>query len=419
MSSAGFNGKMNVQPWMTAPETAKVMAALRDDGGDARFVGGCVRDALVNRKIVDIDLATPLHPDVVMERLTRAKIPYAPTGLKHGTVTAIVDGIPFEITTLRRDVNTHGRHADVAFTSDWLEDAARRDFTINAMSATEAGEVFDPFDGIVDLRLGRVVFVGDPATRIAEDHLRILRFFRFHAHFGKGDMDGAGLEACASAAPSLKKLSRERVRQEVLKLLEARMAPQVWRVMLERGIVAHVIPEAREITVLERLSGLEEKFHDGAEALRRLAALLNVAGKQVGDICRGLRLSNEQASRLEKMALPVSGVSSAMSDQDMRRLVYREGNDMARSLILLAAAREGREGRLDTIHDIATDFRPPRFPLEGQDVLKAGVQQGPAVGLLLSEIETWWLDNDFQPGREACLERLSIHSDLLPSPPIA
>ncbi len=209
-----FTGTLAKQAWMIAPETVTLMAALSADGGEARFVGGCVRNALCNRKVIDIDIATPLKPDEVIERLTAAKIHYVPTGLKHGTVTAIVDGKPFEITTLRVDVQNHGRHADVAFTADWKADAARRDFTINAMSATPDGDLYDPFNGVDDLRKGRVIFVGDAEKRIAEDILRILRYFRFLAHFGKGEADKGAIAACAKFAPQIKTLSAERLRQK-------------------------------------------------------------------------------------------------------------------------------------------------------------------------------------------------------------
>lgn len=396
-------GKLAGQPWMVAPETVKVMAALHEDGGQARFVGGCVRDALVNRKVIDIDIATTLRPEDVIERLGRNKIGHAPTGLKHGTVTALVDGKPFEITTLRVDAVSYGRHADVRFTDDWAADAARRDFTINAMSATTDGTVFDPFGGIRDLREGRVVFVGDPEKRIAEDVLRILRFFRFTAHFGKGPPDEKGLRASAKLANQLPRLSPERVRQETLKILEAPRAAEIWEIMLREGVSGNFLPEATDVAALARLMKLEEAWHGGMHhPLRRLAALLVVNAEGLEQVTAALRLSNDQAAQLRKTALP----SAPPADEAAaRRLVYAHGSDMARNLLLLAAARDPGAD-LRALYDLATAFRAPRFPLEGADVLKLGVAPGPRVGQILKDMESWWLAEDFRPGRSESLAKL-------------
>lgn len=392
---------------MVAPETRKIMAVLLEDGGDARFVGGCVRDSLVNRKVVDIDIATPLTPEQVIERLARHDIPYAPTGLKHGTVTAIVDGHPFEITTLRHDVVTDGRHAEVAFTDDWRADAARRDFTINAIFATAEGELCDFFGGVEDLRLGRVRFVGTAEKRIQEDVLRILRFFRFYAHFGRAPPDTDAVKACAAAAGQIRKLSAERIRHEVLKLLEAEQCPVVWRLMLQKGIVTCFMPEATNFHMLERLVQLENQYHSPSFALRRLAAVLDVTGNGIKQVAAALRLSNEQGDQLFKMIHPGIEVSTGMTDAAVRKLVYLLGNDMARSVLLLAAAKSGNTGRLESIYQLATSFRPPRFPLQGEDVIKAGHIQGPEVGRVLRMIEEWWVSRDFAPNREACLQLLN------------
>ncbi|MCE9506949.1 MAG: CCA tRNA nucleotidyltransferase [Alphaproteobacteria bacterium] len=402
----GFSGKLSLQAWMVAPETAHVMAALLEDGGDARFVGGCVRDALVNRKVLDIDIATKLKPEAVIERLIRHKINYAPTGLKHGTVTAIADGHPFEITTLRRDVATFGRHAEVEFTDDWAADAARRDFTINAMSCTIDGNIFDPCGGVEDLRLGRVRFVGDPATRIHEDVLRILRFFRFYAHFGRGEPDAAALEACAAAAAQIPKLSAERIRQEILKLLDSDRCPAVWRLMLQCGVVAQFLPEAVRVETLENLVRLETGHHDGAIVLRRLAAVLDVTAGEIPRISQSLRLSNGQSAQLLKMIDPGVKVSLTMSDAEARQVVYKLGNDMARNVLLLAAAKAGNKGDLERLYQTATAFRAPRFPLQGQDLLDLGYAPGPEMGKTLEALEAWWIGEDFSPNRAECLQKL-------------
>ena len=230
-------------PWLPAADTRAVLEALMADGKPARLVGGCVRDALAGRPVTDVDIATPETPPRVIDLLRAAGLKAVPTGVEHGTVTAVVRGKPFEVTTLRRDVTTDGRHAVVAFTDDWTEDAARRDFTMNALSADPDGRVHDPFDGVADLAAGRVRFVGEARARIREDVLRILRFFRFHAHYGKGAPDADGLAACRELAPLLPRLSAERVATELLKLLKAPDAAATVRMMREAGILAPILAE--------------------------------------------------------------------------------------------------------------------------------------------------------------------------------
>jgi poly(A) polymerase len=400
------SGKLSPQAWMVAPETVKVMAALLEDGGAARFVGGCVRDALVNRRVVDVDIATPLKPVEVIERLTRHKISYAPTGLKHGTVTAIVDDHPFEITTLRRDVATFGRHAEVAFTDDWKADAERRDFTINAIFSTLEGDIYDPCGGVEDLRLGRVRFVGDAAQRIHEDVLRILRFFRFYAHFGRGEPDAEALAACTKAAAQIPKLSAERIRQETLKLLDSDRCPEVWQMMSQRGVTAQFLPEAIRTETLENMVRLENEHHSPPFALRRLAALLDASGRDAGHIAQALRLSNEQGKQLAGMMAPETAVTAKMGDAEARRLVYRLGSDMALNLLLLSAARTGNKNEVNRLYQTITSFRAPRFPLQGEDLLNLGYAPGPEMGRVLNALEDWWLNKDFAPTRAECLEKL-------------
>lgn len=397
--------KLQAQVWMVAPETQKLMQALLSDGGDARFVGGCVRDALVNRRVIDIDIATPLKPEEVIERLKRHKIAFAPTGLKHGTVTAVVDGVPFEITTLRVDVQTFGRHAEVKYTDDWKTDASRRDFTINAMYATAEGEIFDPFGGVEDLRLGRVRFVGNPEKRIQEDVLRILRFFRFYAHFGRDMPDAAGLKACAAAAKQITKLSGERIRHETLKLLESDRCAAVWALMLQAGVVTHFLPEATNVRTLENLLRLEAAHEGAPYALRRLAALLDTTPGGLAHIVKALRLSNDQAEQLRQM-VELAGLSLKMDESAVRKLVYRLGGDMTRNLMLLTVARANAGDFPDALYQAAQSFRPPRFPLTGDDVMKLGYSAGPEVGHALSVMEDWWVGQDFMPDRAACLKKL-------------
>ena len=398
--------KISKQAWMEAPETRRIMDALRANGGSARFVGGCVRNTLANVKVVDIDIATPQEPEDVIAKLNAAKISYVPTGLKHGTVTAVVDGKPFEITTLRVDVLTFGRHAEVKYTDDWKTDAARRDFTINAMSADIDGTVYDYFNGIEDLRLGRIVFVGDAEKRIREDVLRILRYFRFLAHFGKGVPDAPALQACQKLSSLLPKLSAERIRQETLKLLEADGCADVWHLMLQAGVVTHFLPEATDTAALQRLTHLENNYEEAGFSLRRLAALLQVTPEGIAQVEKSLRLSRAQGEFLNGLLTHYPNISLYMDAAEVRTLVYRHGSDLTRSLLLLTAAKSGAEGELRNLYEEATSFRPPRFPLTGDDVIALGWTAGPDVGHVLEALESWWIAEDFTPGRTACLEKL-------------
>lgn len=405
-SNMSFNKSLAQQAWMIAPDTVRVMEALDAQKGMARFVGGCVRDALVNRDVIDIDIATPYKPDEVIEKLKAAKINYVPTGLKHGTVTAIVDGKPFEITTLRIDVNPFGRHAEVAFTDDWGKDAARRDFTINAMSANMDGQIYDPYNGVEHLRSGTVVFVGEPEERIKEDILRILRYFRFYAHFGQGVPDANALKGCAKMAKDLHKLSAERVRRETFKLLESDRCGLVWKIMLRAGVVTHFLPEATNADALMRLVTLEQGQQHKAYVIRRLAALLDVTKEGLISVIKALKLSNEQAYTLSSLTLPAQPVDMGMLDHEVKQLVFRTDGDTARSLLLLSAARTGNRENLERLYQLATAFKPPRFPVIGDDVMKLGWKEGPEVGRILNELSEWWLLKDFAPGRGECLERL-------------
>jgi poly(A) polymerase len=292
-------------------------------GQPVRFVGGCVRDGVLGRRVVDIDLATPEAPKRVMALLQAASLKAIPTGIEHGTVTAVADGRPFEITTLRRDVTTDGRRAVVAFTDDWQEDAARRDFTINALSADPDGTVHDPFGGIADLQAGRVRFVGDAATRIREDVLRILRFFRFQAHYGRGEPDAAGLAACREHAALLPGLSAERIAAELLKLLKAGDAAGTVALMREAGILAPILAE---LTDIERLRGLQSLAEGEArDPVLRLAALLPDDPAVAGAVAERLRLSNADRVRLVTLAGPPEDCWPAADERGLRRALRRLG----------------------------------------------------------------------------------------------
>ena len=388
--------------WMTAPETIAVFAAL----GDARFVGGAVRNALLGTAVVDIDIAVPMPPSEAITRLVAKDIKVVETGIEHGTVTAVAGSHAFEITSLRRDVETDGRHAIVQFTDDWSEDAARRDFTINAMYATLDGEIFDYATGVEDLIAGRVRFVGDAATRIAEDYLRVLRLFRFHAWYGKGEIDPEGLRAAAAAKDKLKTLSAERVAKEMLRLLEAGNPAPVLRVMAATGILPELLPGALNLPRLDRLADIDADNMFARDSVLRLASLLpdSDAAHAAAD---ALKLSNAQRTRLEQ-ALSGETLKAQLSAREARRLLYRIGVARFRDKVLLAwAGRTAAAPGWRMLLDMAANWQKPRFPLTGMDVMQAGVAEGPDVGRVLAKIEDWWIGTDFAADEGACRDRLA------------
>jgi poly(A) polymerase len=345
---------------------------------EARFVGGAVRDSLLGHAVADIDLATPLSPETVIERVRECGFKPVPTGIAHGTITAVLPDGPVEVTTLRRDVSTDGRHAVVAFTDDWREDAARRDFTMNALYADPAtGRMFDYFGGLDDLKAGRVRFIGDPLQRIAEDHLRILRFFRFHARFGQA-VDEAGLAACTQRANDLMALSRERIAAELLKLLVAARAVPVIALMVKHGIFRAVIPEI-DAEGAERLAQLAERERTqgiAPDAIRRLAALIPPPSAEA--VGARLKLSNLDRKRL-------IAATAGPGEEGPRALAYRVGVGGAIDRLLLAG---------EPVEPIR-DWTPPTLPLTGGALVARGIGKGPEVARLLRQIETRWIAEDF------------------------
>jgi poly(A) polymerase len=369
----------------------RLLDTLGAPGGDTRLVGGAVRDTLLALPVSDIDLATRLQPTEVMERLKAAGLKAVPTGLAHGTVTAVVGGRPVEVTTLRRDVETDGRHAVVAFTDDWRADAARRDFTINALFADPlSGEVFDYFGGEADIAARRIRFIGDPEARIAEDHLRILRFFRFHARFSDGPPDPEGLAACTARANDLMALSRERIADELLKLLGLARPHATVAVMFACRIFAPVVPEidAAGVAALGRLIAEESRLGVAPEGLRRLAALLPADPHRAGDVALRLRLSKAARARLSCAAAR----NAADATSDPAALAYRHGLPCARDRLLLGEAPDiARLRALD-------GWEKPRLPIAGGALIARGLPAGPIVATTLREIEAAWVDANFPGG---------------------
>lgn len=394
----------SLHPWMNAPETVQVFAAL----GEARFVGGAVRNALLGASVSDIDIAVPMPPSEVVLRLIAKDIKVVETGMDHGTVTAIVGRHAFEITSLRRDVETDGRHARVVFTDDWAEDASRRDFTINAMYASADGEIFDYATGVEDLIAGRVRFMGDARTRIAEDYLRVLRLFRFHAWYGKGELDPEGLRAAADARAMLKTLSGERIAKELLRLLEAVNPALVLRMMAATGILSELLPGALQLSRLERLAEIDADEMPPRDAVRRLAALLPdaQAARTASDV---LKLSNAIRARLEG-ALDGEAIAAPLAARSARTLLYRLGPVRFRDKVWLGWADAPRRGNAipwRMLLDMADNYQRPRFPLSGLDVMQAGVPEGPEVGRVLGKLEDWWVDGDFTADEGVLREKLT------------
>lgn len=392
--------RLTDQPWLAAPETRAVIQALEAAGGPgcARFVGGCVRNALIGQPVDDIDIATTLTPDAVMGAITAAGLKAVPTGLAHGTVTAVSGGRPHEVTTLRRDVSTDGRNATVAFTEDWTEDAGRRDFRLNALYAASDGEIFDPTgQGVDDALNGRIVFVGDPETRIREDYLRILRFFRFHAWYGRGAADAAGLAACADLKDGMVRLSVERVSKELLKLLAAPDPAPAVRLMAETGVLDRVLPDHVDLALFEGVSRVSD------DPLLRLSALLPADVDRVREAARMLRLSNAQKDRLV-LALPTKpAVGLEMSERAVRAALYRLGRARFEDQVARAwAAAPGRAEDARRLLGQAAAWSIPRLPVDGHDAARAGAT-GPAVGRTLAAFEDWWVDQDFPPGDHAAM----------------
>ncbi|MDR3437220.1 CCA tRNA nucleotidyltransferase [Telmatospirillum sp.] len=412
-------GQLPPQDWMQAASTQAVIAALTADGSEPRFVGGCVRDAVLGRPIRDIDIATHSPPERVMELLHAAGIRAIPTGIAHGTITAVIGKAHFEITTLRCDVETFGRHARVEFTDDWTADAARRDFTINAMFCRPDGMIYDPFDGLADLGAGRVRFVGNAMRRIDEDVLRLLRYFRFQAHYGRPPADIDALAACRAQAPKLATLSGERCCGEMMKLLQAPDPAAALLLMRGERVLAHLLPEAGDFGRLRVMVFLETRglVRPGitVDPLRRLAAMLRDNADEAAAVASRLKLSNRNADRLVAMSTPREGLDAAMETSAARRLLYRIGAPLFRDLVLLAWAGRRASGlpvrTRETEHwtgllDLADAWRPATLPVHGQDLIDLGVSTGPQIGRYLADMEHWWEDGDYRADRAEALAHL-------------
>ncbi len=394
------------------------MDALCAGGADARFVGGCIRDTIIKRPVADIDIGTPEPPEQVIDRLKAANIKVIPTGIKHGTVTAVVHGKAFEITTLRCDIETDGRRAVVAYTDDWIVDSSRRDFTFNALSANRDGDVFDYHDGLSDLAHGRVRFVGRADDRVEEDYLRILRYFRFFAHYGRHPYNTAAFNACRKHAAQLEQISAERISHEILKTLIASDPTDTFTMMRDAHVLEHVLPEATAFGTLRAASWLASRgiIIDGLkpDPIRRLGAVLT-PGADVTAIANRLKLSNRERKRLVAMTTLAPTLSTPSDDRSTHKLIHEYGNEaVADAGILAWATRLAEHGRLNPDETAArraqleasTAWTPPAFPIGGDDARALGIPPGPEIGAALRAVENWWSDGDFKADRDACLLQL-------------
>jgi poly(A) polymerase len=403
------NRRLENSAWLTAGALPQVLAVLDHAGEEARVVGGAVRNAMFGQTPDEIDIATTAVPDTVIERTRAAGFKAVPTGIDHGTVTVIVDGTPFEVTTLRADVETFGRKAKVAFGRDWKTDAERRDFTINALSVDRTGEVFDYVGGLADIDARRVRFIGDPAKRIAEDFLRILRFFRFHATYGSGPPDPAGLKACIAAREGLAQLSRERVRMELLKLLRAAHATPTLAVMTEAGLLEAVLGGVPLLASFENTCKVEAAVGVEGDPVRRLAALGVSVVEDAERLWQRLRLTNSEHARLTSIAEGWQRISPAQGEGAWRELIYRIGPDRFVDRVLVAWSRSpagAADAEWTAFATLPARWTAPTFPLKSKEFVKRGVEKGPRLGATLAAAEEAWIAAGF-PADKAALAAIA------------
>lgn len=394
--------------WLTSGGTARVLALLNADGEEARVVGGAVRNALLGLQPGDIDIATTARPEEVMRRAKGAGIKSVPTGVDHGTVTLVIDSKPYEVTTLREDTETFGRKAKVAFGRDWVKDAERRDFTMNGLSVDARGVVYDHVGGIADAKARRVRFIGDPDQRIAEDYLRILRFFRIHAAFGAGEPDRGGTLACIRGRAGLAHLSAERVRMEMLKLLVASGASAVALAMADAGLLQALSGGVVYTGPLTAMIAIERELGLPPSSTRRLAALTVAVTEDAKRVATRLRLSNIEAKALDSMGHRWWRLASK-DEASARRLLYRLGAERYHDRVLLAWARSGGDvgsSRWRALAELPQRWTAPKFPLKAADFLARGLAEGPALGHVLTLAEDAWLAADF-PLDEAALASIA------------
>jgi tRNA nucleotidyltransferase/poly(A) polymerase len=392
--------------WLKWPGVVQIFSALGARGHEVRAVGGAVRDVLLRRSVQDVDFATTALPETVMELATEAGLKAIPTGIDHGTVTVVAGGRPFEVTTLRKDVETYGRRAKVSYTDDWAADAGRRDFTINALYADAEGTLFDPRDGYGDIEARHIRFIGDARARVREDYLRILRFFRFNAELEAGDFDEEGLRACVIEHAGLHELSAERVRSELLRLLGAEDALKALWKMYDYGLLVQILGGVPDFIRLERMISIDRELGMEPDAVLRLAGLAVMVPEDAERLTERLRLSKSERKRLEQ-ATDYHGMSADMDDMQVRLALYKRGLSGCHNAAFVAWAASGEPASDAGWHRLITrldDVPIPEFPLQGSDIVQLGMPQGPAVGEILKAVEARWMADNFMAGKVELLE---------------
>jgi poly(A) polymerase len=400
--------KLSDTEWLHRAGVRKIFAALADDGEAVRVIGGAVRNALMERPVSEVDFATTAPPDKVAALAEAAGMRAVPTGVAHGTVTLVVDGEGFEVTTLREDIETDGRHAVVRFGRDWKADARRRDFTVNALSVDAEGRVHDPLGGYDDIRAGRIRFIGDAARRIAEDRLRILRFFRFHAEIGRGDIDADGLSAAIRARDGLRDLSAERIGQEMRRLVVAPGAPPTLTLMQDSGILPIVLGGVGYLPAFARVAAFEAAMGATPAVALRLAALGCRVEEDALRLADRLRLANAQRDRILS-ALATAALATPPAERHARAILYRHGAEAYRDGVALAFAwgqAPADDPAWGQAYRLPDRWPTPVFPLRGADVVGPTNLRGPAIGTLLRAVEAWWIEQDFVPDEAALRTRL-------------
>lgn len=399
--------------WLRWPETQQVFSALTAQGHQARAVGGAVRDTLLSRPVREVDIASTATPDEVMELGAQAGLKVVPTGIDHGTITVIAGDRPFEVTTLREDVETYGRHAKVAYTEDWMADARRRDFTINALYAEADGTLFDPLDGFADLIDRRVRFIGSPVERIREDYLRILRFFRFVAELDTQTIDADGLQACVRERAGLEHLAAERVHGELFRLLAGNAAVRALGAMFDHGLLVRVLGGVPNLPRLERLVMLDNTLSRDPDPTLRLAALAVTVAEDAERLRIRLRLSRREAARLEAGTGHREFIGDMTGDA-ARAALYWTGESGFRDRVLLAWAADAGHGdgsAWRALYTLPDRWEAPEFPLRGDDIAAMGVPEGPALGAILRGVEEEWIAGGFSADRETLLEAARVRAN--------
>ncbi|WP_312468721.1 MULTISPECIES: CCA tRNA nucleotidyltransferase [Brucella] len=404
--------------WLRSKPLQALFAALNRDGGEVRVVGGAVRNTLLGTKVSDVDLATTHLPEQTVRLAKEAGFKPVPTGIEHGTITVVVQGQPFEVTTLRKDIETNGRHAKVAFGIDWKTDAERRDFTINALYATADGDVIDYVGGLVDIETKTLRFIGDAEERIREDYLRILRFFRFFAWYGSGRPETDGLRASARLKDGLNQLSAERVWSELKKLLSAPDPSRAMLWMRQSGVLNIILPESEKwgIDAIHGLVRAETDLDWQVDALLRLESIVPPDAARMTELGKRLKMSNAERARLEAWAR-ADAIKSETSEQALKKLIYRGSSQAVADRIRLAYASARQEaaasdeamiraGGYSRLLDAVEKYEPLVFPVTGGDLLSLGVEKGPGLGEALRDLETLWIDSGFSLDREALLDKL-------------